>query len=302
MKNHFDRFSAVAIFGSVARGDDDLLSDRDLLVVSENGVPAQYLEELRTNGFSPAAYTWQSLESLATYRSLFLVHLKLESKIVKDHDGRLSDFLSHVEASQDYSANRAQSAALAALTAGVPDNTNLLLWAADVLAVALRNYLVASSAERGSFIFSHGELLAYADATFGLDFKTRQLLHRLRTWKALYRKKGIPMSDLLGLSQIHAVQRTLSSIMNVDVGGSVLDIHEFTHGLLHGPLPREPWYHSIRRYEGAYRAIDARYFEKDEIDVIEHQIAAPTCYTEDGLVLWESLRSSVARGYMKSIN
>lgn len=302
MHNCLDNFSNIALFGSMARGDHDLLSDRDLLVVSESNIPVRQLEELRKNGFSPAAYTWSSLESLAKYQSLFLVHLKLESRIIKDHDLRLSDFLSRVNPSQDYSGIRRQSGALAALTSGVPKDANLLFWAADVLAVALRNYLVALAAESGVFIFSYGALIDYAYTIFNLDGEDRRLLQHLRTWKAAYRNKGIRTSESPSLEAIQAVQRTISSIIKRNVGGRAMEIQEFVAQLLHGHLPAEPWYHSIRRYEGAYRAIDARYFEENLIDVIEEQIATPSCYTGDGRVQWKLLRSSVVSGYLRSNN
>lgn len=301
--NLLDNFAAAAMFGSVARGDNDSLSDRDLLVVSELPTPTRDLETLRAKGISPAAYTWDGLDSLARYRSLFLLHLKLESKIVKDHNLRLSSFLERVEPSNDYSLALKQSVALAALTSGVPPNKELMLWAADVLAVALRNYLVALAAQRKQYLFAYYSLVEFADDFFGFDSDARNALLSLRQWKASYRKKGsISSSASPSLAQIKSAQRAISSITGIDIVGSRLSVCEFTHGLLNNAPISEPWYHSVRRYEGAYRAIDPLYFKAGQINMIERQIASPCCYTNDGQVLWKVLRHHVRNAYLKSVS
>ncbi|MFZ2854003.1 MAG: nucleotidyltransferase domain-containing protein [Rhodocyclaceae bacterium] len=298
--NQLNTFSSAAIFGSVARGDNDTLSDRDLLVISQWHAPEQSVELLRQCGYSPAAYTWRSLESLSRHKSLFLLHLKLEGKIVKDENARLEAFLSSVEASRDYSTVRGQSVALAALTSGVPDTYQLKLWAADVLAVAVRNYLVAFAAERGMFIFAYNSLIEFADNHFKFSVGAKQSLLDLRKWKANYRDKGLSIPLPITLDQIVLAQQAISSMTGVRITGRKMACHEFAHQLLDVAVPSEPWYHAVRRYEGAYRSIDSRCFDNDLLDVIESKIASPTCYTNDGQVLWKVLRKHVRQAYEKN--
>lgn len=55
------------LYGSVARGDADHLSDRDILAVGDG---------------ADADYTWREVGVMHAYGSLFLHHLRLEGKII----------------------------------------------------------------------------------------------------------------------------------------------------------------------------------------------------------------------------
>ena len=72
---------AVWVYGSVARGDADELSDTDVLLISDasdHPVPAvQAVPEA-----SVSHYTWGQITSLAEVGSLFLHHLRLEGRVV----------------------------------------------------------------------------------------------------------------------------------------------------------------------------------------------------------------------------
>jgi len=295
-----ESFSSVALFGSKARGDSDLFSDRDLLVISESAPCQKALNELHAQGFSPAAYSWGTLNLLSIHGSLFLLHIKLESKILKDDGFRLAGFLSQYEPSKDYSGTFKQSIELASLTSGVPQNPGSTLWAVDVLAVALRNYLVALAAQNGLYIFAYKNLIDFAEFVFKLDSETKQALIRLRELKAVYRNKGAAsMARYSSLDQLHLAQVAFSSISGANIVGGRRDSHEFATALLNERRLKEPWYHSVRRYEGVYRAIGRECFSPDEIDEIERQIAAPSCYMHDGQQQWKALRRIVINGYLK---
>lgn len=297
-----DSFSSVAIFGSVARGDNDILSDRDLLVISENRAQSQSISVLRSQGFSPAAYTWHSFDLLARHRSLFLFHLKFESKIIKDDNDRLTKFLSSIEAPQNYSSTLSQSVALAELTSYVPNDEQLKLWAADVLAVAVRNYLVAFVARQGKYVFAYSSLIDIANESFNLAPDEKQALLELRSWKALYRNKGQAARPPLGINRIQLAQQAIASMTGARFADAQMAPHEFAHHLLNHSATSESWYHAVRRYEGAYRSIHAKYFGYDLVREIEGLIASPTCYMNDGRVLWTELRRHVHRAFAKATN
>lgn len=69
----------VAMYGSAARGEDDGLSDHDVLVVGDldRELPFTPRPEL-----SVSQYSWTELQRMASYGSLFLVHLKLEARVM----------------------------------------------------------------------------------------------------------------------------------------------------------------------------------------------------------------------------
>jgi hypothetical protein len=70
---------AVWLYGSLARGDANTSSDADILLVSDDGeVPAHVRERYRGRRISISRYNWCELARMASYGSLFLVHLKIE--------------------------------------------------------------------------------------------------------------------------------------------------------------------------------------------------------------------------------
>jgi predicted nucleotidyltransferase len=86
--------SELWLFGSVARGDTDDLSDVDVLVAGELEPQAlsdlPYPKERR----SLVRYDWPELRQMAGYGSLFLHHLRLEGKLLfSPHESELAVLL-----------------------------------------------------------------------------------------------------------------------------------------------------------------------------------------------------------------
>src|SRR4051794_28884949 len=73
------------LYGSVARGTDDNTSDLDVLVVGPalSGGPmtrSPVATLPRTEHLSLRNYSWAEVEAMASYGSLFLLHLHLEGR------------------------------------------------------------------------------------------------------------------------------------------------------------------------------------------------------------------------------
>lgn len=87
MKLTDDAMYSVWLYGSHARGDSDSLSDLDVFVAGalQEGVA----ESLAFNGETPSVsqYTWEEVEAMAAYGSLFLHHLRLEGRPLSEHSG-----------------------------------------------------------------------------------------------------------------------------------------------------------------------------------------------------------------------
>jgi predicted nucleotidyltransferase len=74
------------LYGSVARGDDDSLSDIDVLIIDDLAARQPTL-----GSATVVRYTWPEFKEMASYGSLFLRHLHSEGRIISaDDNGRES--------------------------------------------------------------------------------------------------------------------------------------------------------------------------------------------------------------------
>lgn len=188
--------SAEALFGSVARGDADALSDRDVLIVDDNiETLAARSAQLKAQGASVACYTFAKLEALAAHGALFVQHLKLEARIGRDHGGRLKRLLTEFVPRSDYSTEIGDNSALSALASDVPTGPRGMLFAADILYVGVRNHGVLSLAERGVHAYSFDAVAAGLEAEGLIAPGGARALGALRFLKCLYRSGEASRGD-----------------------------------------------------------------------------------------------------------
>ncbi|MEA3189394.1 MAG: hypothetical protein QOD99_3224, partial [Chthoniobacter sp.] len=156
---------AIALFGSCARGDRDSMSDRDILILSDNkSIRRSETLRLRRKGWSPVAFSWRRLERAGAQKRLFIQHLKLESRVLWDRNGRFREYLTKFAPSQEYRAEKASSHTLIGILESIPNSKIGRYWALDVLAVGLRSLGVATLANHGVYRFSgDGILLGLRD-------------------------------------------------------------------------------------------------------------------------------------------
>jgi len=140
-------------YGSVARGDSDLFSDSDLLVV---GKPTQ---EIIKSNCDYIRYTKNRLKKLKTVNSLFLVHLREEGVILKDHGYWMENFLNSIP---NYSANEIEinkaKGCLSIITSIVPLSSGVQCWF-DIVFVFLRDLLIKLNSVNKIYTFSSLHLL-----------------------------------------------------------------------------------------------------------------------------------------------
>jgi hypothetical protein len=90
---------AIWLYGSHARGDADSLSDVDVLVVSDRVMGPDVIASVigSASRLSIAQYAWREIEGMTEYGSLFLRHLQLEGRALREGisvRGRLDGLLS----------------------------------------------------------------------------------------------------------------------------------------------------------------------------------------------------------------
>ena len=70
----------VVLFGSRARGDSDASSDEDVLVVADVEDPQTIAPSV--TGLGLVHHRWSDLYRMCSYGSLFMLHLKLEGRVL----------------------------------------------------------------------------------------------------------------------------------------------------------------------------------------------------------------------------
>ena len=93
---------AVWLYGSRARGDEDVLSDIDVFVVSDAEVSKKEITQLvpeLPGDISVSQYSWDEVIGMAGYGSLFLHHLRTEGQVLWEAptgEGKLFNLLSRM--------------------------------------------------------------------------------------------------------------------------------------------------------------------------------------------------------------
>ena len=182
--------NAFAIFGSAARGDNDIFSDRDLLIVSDDEIALREMKSKYDSvGWSCTAYSWSRLERAADQGSLFVQHLKQESKILSDPSDRLNHLLAQYATKATYKRESDGAASLLGnLMQHLPQCDAGPMWTLDVLAVGFRSLAVANLADNGIYAFSNAAIINGLNRIGMVNKQDSPQLHDLRRFKSLYRQ------------------------------------------------------------------------------------------------------------------
>ena len=102
---------SLCLFGSVARGQTDEQSDKDVLVVCDDptSIPADVEKSWADEGWSPTYYSWPNLLRRAVQGDLFIQHLKQDGIIVEDPSGQLAQLFRDFAPRADYTDEAARA-------------------------------------------------------------------------------------------------------------------------------------------------------------------------------------------------
>jgi hypothetical protein len=178
---------ALALFGSQVSGGADESSDKDFLIICSSEKKKTYISHYSKHGYSVSAYTPKQLEYMKIKGSLFLQHLKMESRIIYDENSEFQSFLEScpiVKPSNLEINSCISSLKEAALT---PNNTALYGWLADYTYVLSRDYFVKRFAQDGQFIFNAAQLCKTIQVKYKLSESDSNIFLLLREAKNNYR-------------------------------------------------------------------------------------------------------------------
>ena len=253
--------TSCAVFGSAARGDIDAFSDRDLLVVADSG-PA--LRELKARydaaGWSCTAYSWDRLQQAADQGSLFVQHLKQESKIISDPSDQLAHLLARYSPRGSYKQEFVGAASLLGnLVQQPPRCYKGPMWTLDVLSVGFRSLAVAALADNGIYAFANSDITNGLAKIGLINREEGNRLSHLRRFKSLYRR-GV-VDDGIDWNETYDWIRLIDKTFNLGISSQCVGSTEIMDLALAGTqnnTAQSDWYVRCRRIESALWMLEPR--------------------------------------------
>jgi hypothetical protein len=164
---------AIWLYGSRARGDADDASDVDLLLLG--GVPECDVVALRREygrNLSLSEYTWEEIDAMVNYGSVFLHHVGREGRPLVEHGRKAEEFMVSIKHLPPY---RFASRDLSAFRSSVDDVRGSMCadgsasYELMVLATTIRHAAILGCYVEGDITFGRSEPLAKLAGTWGLD-------------------------------------------------------------------------------------------------------------------------------------
>ena len=278
--------TSFAVFGSAARGDNDLFSDRDLLVVSDGGPRLREMKSAcEAAGWSCTAYSWGRLQRASDQGSLFVQHLKQESKVLRDPSERLSQLLTRFSPKPDYKREAFGAASLLGnLLQELPQCHAGPMWTLDVLSAGFRSLAVANLADHGIYVFANSEII---DGLIRIGMLRREdgyQLRSLRQFKSLYRRgiidKRVKWCEIY--DWIRLVDRTFAMGLSSRCV-QTMDILDLALADANTESSGADWYSRCRRIESALWMLKPK-DRRNYTEFLEHRsrlfriVKAPNIY------------------------
>ena len=266
---------AIAEFGSTVRGSNDANSDRDLLIVARRCSHLSLRWRYSARGYSVTTLTPKQLDAMQRRGSLFIHHLKRESRIVFDSEGCFRHWLAQCKVVAPTRQEVGRCEGTTGFFGRWPDDSRLTGWKADVLYCVSRDYLIKRLATSGHVVFGLDDIEHALQITAPLRGGDLDALKRLREAKAAYRA-GQPLPDGTH-DAIHAWVKDLTEwfgVHAVNSEGKSLDRYLLT--LSDRTFLSD--YERLRTLEAVYSIARAHGIYHPEHESLLEHIVSPNAY------------------------
>lgn len=180
-------------FGSSKRGDGDLTSDRDLLLIGSDWEEiASESVRKSAEGFSISAFLFDKASYLVSSGSLFFKHICDEGLLVSGSKDRYQTLIAGWQAASDYRDEVCENLDLLEIIHFIPQSTAGVVAVVDILISSVRNILIRRLACSGEFFFSWSQVFAEATKRQMIKEGDVQLFLTARHIKNKYRQGCIP--------------------------------------------------------------------------------------------------------------
>ena len=181
---------SVCIIGSEARRTQDRLSDRDVLLVGRPTAELRCAHEAwQERGWNVSVFDRLAFSRLAEVQSLFVQHVKLEGRLVRDDEAYLQSTLEAYRPKPDYVGERNDALRAVGCLPHPSGNYWHDLCLGDIVSVLCRNAAILHFATSGRYCFGFEELVGAMTAEFDLGCEEEAGLLALRRMKYSYRAR-----------------------------------------------------------------------------------------------------------------
>lgn len=224
-------------FGSNARGDNDNISDIDILKVCD--FKNENVKELKNIHF----YTKKRLMKLKEVESLFLIHLREEGRIISDESNWLKDFLKQIPNFVAKEKDILLVKKYLIYLLSIEPSKSQTLWWLDCLYVFLRDYYIKVNSKYNYYSFSPYSFAKLINEDIKKDL-TNDVLE-LRRHKSKYRHK-IEIENSFSKNYLDELKNRISYSLGIPITSNTLQ-----NIFLKNDSEIEPYF-KLRLIEGLY--------------------------------------------------
>jgi hypothetical protein len=195
---------AVAV-GSAARGDNDVTSDRDLVLIGDPSFLDATSAKYSLHGWSVVSMTQGRFAFLGAAGSLFLKHVISEGRLLAGDATDWEAARTRWIARRDYLDEIEENLDFLKLLQYVPETCEGMTAAVDIIACSIRNILIRRLAAKGLFYFAWAEVLSHSSKVVSLPSGAWSAMAWARQCKNLHRSGrtfDIEARKLVELSEI----------------------------------------------------------------------------------------------------
>ena len=205
----------VYLFGSNPRGDFDLSSDNDALLISNSwGNVSRKIHMYEKAGFDITFFPFNKAKYLIKSGSLFFKHIKDEGQLIEGNINDSVEFLSNWKAKNSYQDEVDENIDLLELLRYLPKNHKSNLIANDIISISIRNIIIRRLAEVGVYSFSWDTIIDNAINHGFINSEQKNFIKTARLYKNMYRNgNSITISD----DFINEVIMILNSLVKNDI-------------------------------------------------------------------------------------
>lgn len=182
---------SIVEFGSSVRGGNDEHSDKDLLIVCSRSSHRVLRRRYEVNGYSVSTLTPGQLVAMQRRGSLFVQHLKNESRILFDYQNKFQDWINNCPLVKPNISEVTACAESIIFFSSWPSDYRLDRWKADAFYCITRDFLIKNLAMRSKLAFGIEDIENALQETNIFPRFDVDSLRRFREIKSAYRTGAI---------------------------------------------------------------------------------------------------------------